>query len=48
MSRRKTLALIGGGTVLAAVGAAAVGFVATRTPHTALAPWEKAGGYADL
>jgi len=48
VSRRKTLALIGGGTVLAAAGAAAVGFVTTRTPHTALAPWEKAGGYADL
>ena len=47
-SRRKTLALIGGGTVLAAAGAAAVSFVTTRTPHTALAPWEKAGGYADL
>ena len=48
VSRRKTLALIGGGTVLAAAGAAAVGFVTTRTPRTALAPWEKAGGYADL
>ncbi|MDB3929000.1 hypothetical protein N9413_07285 [Paracoccaceae bacterium] len=48
VSRCKTLALIGGGTVLAAAGAAAVGFVTTRTPRTALAAWEKAGGYADL
>ena len=36
VSRRKTLALIGGGTVVAA-GAAVAGFVVTRTPNQALA-----------
>ena len=46
ISRRKTLALIGGGVVLAAAGAGA-GFVATRTPRDALAPWTAAGGYAE-
>ncbi len=46
LTRRKTLALIGGGTVFAATAAAA-GFVATRTPHTALAPWDMAGSYGD-
>lgn len=46
LSRRKALALIGGGTVLAA-SAAAGGFVASRTPHDAIAPWSLAGGYAD-
>ncbi|MEM6305636.1 MAG: twin-arginine translocation pathway signal protein [Pseudomonadota bacterium] len=46
LSRRKTLALIGGGAILAAGGAGA-GFVATRTPTAALAPWGLAGSYAD-
>ncbi|WGH79439.1 Acg family FMN-binding oxidoreductase [Jannaschia ovalis] len=46
LSRRKTLALIGGGTVLAA-GAGIGAFAATRTPHAALAPWDAAGAYAD-
>jgi hypothetical protein len=46
VSRRKNLALIGGGTGLA-TGAVATGFVTTRKPHAALAPLEKAGGYAD-
>ncbi|MEM9795060.1 MAG: twin-arginine translocation pathway signal protein [Pseudomonadota bacterium] len=46
MSRRKMLALVGGGTVLAASAGAAT-FLATRTPHAALAPWDAAGGYAD-
>ncbi|MEM6939679.1 MAG: twin-arginine translocation pathway signal protein [Pseudomonadota bacterium] len=46
LSRRKALTLIGGGTVLAA-SAAAGGFVSTRTPHDALAPWGLAGGYDD-
>jgi hypothetical protein len=46
LSRRKAIALIGGGSVLAATGASAA-FLATRTPHAALAPWEAAGGYAD-
>ncbi|WP_292290579.1 twin-arginine translocation pathway signal protein [Marivita sp.] len=46
LSRRKTLGLIGGGTVLAA--AAGLGlFAATRTPHAALAPWDMAGQYPD-
>ena len=46
LSRRKMLALVGGGVVLAA-GSAGAGFALTRTPHRALAPWAAAGGYAD-
>ncbi|MEL7184492.1 MAG: twin-arginine translocation pathway signal protein, partial [Pseudomonadota bacterium] len=46
MSRRKMLSLVGGGTVLAATGASAA-FLATRTPHAALAPWDRAGSYGD-
>ena len=46
-SRRRMLALIGGGVVLAAGGGAA-GFAATRTPHAALAPWSRAGGYSEV
>ena len=46
LSRRKMIALIGGGVVLAA-GASAGGFVATRRPNAALAPWDSAGGYED-
>ncbi|WP_208352690.1 Acg family FMN-binding oxidoreductase [Pseudaestuariivita rosea] len=46
MNRRKALTLLGGGTIFAA-GAAAGGFLATRTPHRALAPWDAAGTYAD-
>ena len=46
VSRRKTLALIGGGTVVVA-GAAVAGFVVTRTPNQALAPWDQAGDYVD-
>jgi hypothetical protein len=45
LSRRKTLALIGGGTILAAAGAAA--WEITRPLQTALAPWDRAGDYAD-
>lgn len=45
-SRRKVLSLIGGGTVLAAGGASA-GFLSTRTPHAAFAPWGTAGTYSD-
>ncbi|MEM9636949.1 MAG: twin-arginine translocation pathway signal protein [Pseudomonadota bacterium] len=45
-TRRKALTLIGGGTVLAATASAA-GFLATRTPHRARAPWEAAGHYDD-
>ena len=46
MSRRKTLALIGGGTIVAA-STAATGFLTTRTPDEALRPWTLAGGYDD-
>lgn len=41
MSRRKTLAVIGGGVILAAT--AGLGYVATRKPRTALLPWSSAG-----
>lgn len=41
LSRRKTLALIGGGVILAAT--ASVGAVASRQPRTALLPWGMAG-----
>ncbi|MDF1729311.1 MAG: twin-arginine translocation pathway signal protein, partial [Sulfitobacter sp.] len=46
LTRRKTLALIGGGTILAA-GAAGAGFLTTRTPTSALRPWDLAGQYDD-
>ena len=46
LSRRKSLALIGGGLVFAAGGGAAA-FSLTRTPHAALAPWDAAGSYSD-
>lgn len=46
LSRRKMLAVIGGGTILAATASAGA-FVATRTPHRAIAPWKTAGGYED-
>ena len=46
LSRRRMLALAGGGTVLAAASGTGA-FLATRTPARALAPWEEAGGYAD-
>lgn len=36
-NRRRFLKIVGGGTILAATGVA--GFLATRTPHRALAPW---------
>ena len=45
-SRRKFLALVGGGIVLAA-GAGAAGFAMTRTPGKALAPWDAAGSHDD-
>ena len=41
LSRRNTLALIGGGVILAATGA--LGSIATRKPSTALLPWGQAG-----
>lgn len=46
LSRRKMIGLIGGGVVLAATASAA-GFLATRRPDRALAPWTKAGDYTD-
>ncbi|MEM7642325.1 MAG: twin-arginine translocation pathway signal protein [Pseudomonadota bacterium] len=46
LTRRKTLVLLGGGTVFAATASAGT-FIATRTPHAALAPWDAAGGYDD-
>lgn len=41
LSRRRTLALIGGGVILAAT--ASLGAVASRRPQTALLPWGRAG-----
>ena len=41
LSRRRTLALIGGGVILAA--SASLGAIATRQPRTALLPWGQAG-----
>lgn len=41
LSRRRTLALIGGGVILAAV--ASLGAIATRRPRTAQLPWGEAG-----
>ena len=46
VSRRRTIALLGGGLVLAATGAT-IGFAATRTPKSAIAPWSHAAGEAD-
>ena len=46
LSKRKTLAILGGGFIVAAGGSAAT-FVTTRTPRRALAPWSSAGGYRD-
>lgn len=45
LTRRKMIFLAGGGVVLAAGGA--FGYAATRTPQTALLPWERAGSYSD-
>ncbi len=46
LSRRKMIGLIGGGVVLAAT-ASAGGFLATRRPTRALAPWSSAGNYSE-
>lgn len=46
LSRRKMIGLIGGGVVLAAT-ASAGGFLATRRPTRALAPWAAAGTYTE-
>jgi hypothetical protein len=45
LSRRKTLALIGGGVILAATGG--FGLAVTRQPQTAALPWSRAGQYDD-
>ena len=45
LSRRRTLALIGGGVILAAAGS--LGSIATRQPRTASLPWGAAGQGAD-
>ena len=44
LDRRKTLAVLGGGAILAASG---VGYRLTRTPDAALAPWAAAGTYGE-
>lgn len=44
LTRRKTLAILGGGAILAASGAT---YAVTRTPRTALKPWAMAGQYED-
>lgn len=46
LSRRKMIGLVGGGVVLAAT-ASVGGFLATRHPTRALAPWSAAGGYGE-
>ena len=46
ISRRKTLAILGGGFI-AAAGTGTAAFVTTRTPQKALAPWHTAGSYED-
>lgn len=46
MQRRRFLAIIGGGIILAA-GGAATGFYATREPTKARAPWNRAGSAYD-
>jgi len=45
LSRRKTLALIGGGVILAAGGAA--GYTVSRKPRTAALPWSQTGQYSE-
>lgn len=46
LSRRSFIAVLGGGTIVAAAGGAGA-FLSTRTPTVALAPWAVAGGYED-
>ncbi len=46
ISRRKTLAILGGGFI-AAAGIGAATFVTTRRPTKALLPWQNAGSYDD-
>ncbi len=44
LTRRKTLAILGGGVVTAAAG---IGYTVTRRPTDAIRPWADAGGYGD-
>lgn len=44
LTRRKTLAVLGGGLILAA---GAGGYTLSRTPTAAVEPWKRAGQYAD-
>jgi len=44
MSRKRFIAILGGGLIFAA-GTGVVGFALTRTPHQALAAWDEAGQY---
>jgi hypothetical protein len=46
ISRRRTLAILGGGFI-AAAGIGATTFVTTRRPTKALVPWQNAGHYDD-
>ena len=46
MNRRDFLKITGGGVILSALSIS--GFVGTRTPQKALAPWDKAGNYSDF
>lgn len=46
LSRRKTLALVGGGIIVAAAGATA--YSVTRQPETALNPWKTAGSEDEI
>ena len=46
MSRRRMLALVGGGTIVAATAGTGA-FLSTRTPHAALEPWRNAGDHSD-
>ena len=45
LTRRQSIALIGGGVILAAAGT--TGAALSRQPRTAFAPWAAAGGYDD-
>ena len=45
LSRRQSIAILGGGVILGA--AAATGSALSRQPQTAFAPWAKAGRYDD-
>ena len=44
LTRRKTLSVLGGGSILAATG---FGYAVTRRPSNALEPWRQAGSFQD-